>query len=346
MRFDNGWIRTVAAVALGGGLCITTTAAQPQDAGTYTTTADADGGTLPKMAEHIEIMRVVLTNAINDGAFAEQYRKDLEAAKNATRKRLAEELRQSDNGPAEAPPAPEEPAALYRSLALENFGLSRSKTFTSHTRGFYASGVGALFTTEVSTPVREVAVQQVEDAAEHDDADDAWARAQQEVRGGGRFNTTFGAVEFMSDDDERKNTRWEIDPEYVQLAIDSVIEVAAKHGLRLEGLGDDESIIVATRFSASRLGLTVPSVATRSDDHDDNGKAAAAPSVYTLVSASQLSRRAADVNVVIEVPKSVLQQLDSGAISMDELRERITITRYAKAGRRVSQFSVIAPAAR
>lgn len=339
-RDKRGWIRMAAVLALGAGLCITSTA-QPMQA------AEGDDGVgqrLSRMAEQIEIMRVVLTNAINDGAFGEQYRKDVEQAQKAARKKLAEELARADDSDAEAPEAPAPPKAptsgtvtfggdgvstYYNTVALSDhyFMSSRHDTFTSYTRGFYSSGTGVLFTTEISAPVRQVkATDEPEQSATA--AEDEWDRARAEALGSGaRPGGLIWEVGRARDD----ATQWAIDEQYVELAVQGVIEAIAKHGLRLEGVADDESIIMAMRFSADRFGFTVPTVVSTSGDEGADAEVKA--SAVTLANVARFSGRVSDLNVVVDVPKSLLLAYDAGRMSMDELRRQATITSYSKAGR-------------
>jgi hypothetical protein len=225
MMITNGrlrWAGSAGAVTLAAALV----AVPPP-----VVAADADDDPLGNVAEEVEIMRLVLARAIN-----RQFRASAAAALPGS----------PDRTTFEAANAEEADEAFRTAIAAYNLTLAR-RQFTSHTRGFYAEDVGAIFSTEVQAPVRPVRDPREPEVEEPDE----WDAAADEVRSGGT-----GGLLGNADSPWRtlttkraESVAWEIDPSCVEYAVDCVLEVLGKHGLRIASLPDDESIVVALRLN-------------------------------------------------------------------------------------------------
>lgn len=309
---------------------------------------------LSRLADHIEIMRILVAKSINEGAFSKRYSEATDKAREQAKKELAEQLQNEGGTSAKN----DRLLNVYRELAVSGrynaaFG-SESPTFTSHTRGFYAKGVGVLFTTEVSTPGRLVEVKQ--DSSQQESKapkDDAWEQAKLEAQG----HHAGAIIQELRLRDARSGGKvWEIDSEYVNDAIDGVLEAVATHGSRIVDLPEGESIIVAMRFegdqmnysrfapmamaysgdllaaqlAAEELAAAEVAEAPPAPDASDPVAVAAPSSGYTFWSSDWSSTwRNKQLQVVVQVPKSAITQFGSGAISLDGVRQRATITQYA-----------------
>ena len=148
----------LAAVLVSGAGSLALAMPQDRDPG------DRDPSDLSAMADQIEIMRVVLADSIS-APLADLYNGEVAEA--------GERLDRVGDRNLEA--------AGLTSLrdVVAAYGISDGTQFTSHTRGYYARGVGIMFSTEVCVPVRFVEQEAVIDETE---PDEEWREAQQKVR--------------------------------------------------------------------------------------------------------------------------------------------------------------------
>jgi len=209
--------------------------------------------------------------------------------------------------------------------------------FTSHTRGFYAEGIGIIFDTEVQAAVVHVEAEDAPEPAEPDE----WDAAEAAVRTGSstysRAETLYGAITSggRSAGGTPDSGVAMIDPEFVDAAIEAVIQVLGKHGQKLDALPDHESVIVGLRVTPdSSLNFAI--------DQTGAGRYTTALAVLRGVQYHQVgSRRVSPQTVVIRIPKSALPDLDRGEeVDVRALRRKATITSYASAGSKTVSYSV------
>lgn len=361
-------LRNAVMVALFAAVVAGSALAEPmQSKGGEPTTEKSN---LSRMADHIEIMRILVAKSINEGAFSARYAEAAKTAREQMKKELAAQLENKEA-------APEADARLlryYNTVAGNTYSYSfgdGTPTFTSHTRGFYATGVGVLFTTEVSVPGRLIEREPTKEPVEpQTKPDDAWQQAAREVQG--RDNPLF--LETRNRAASKSDRVWEIDSAYVDDAINGVIASVSKYGLRIADLPDGESIIVAIRFEGEQAGygmnyslpgrLSVNTVRAAQMEGElaavageEPAVAAAAPSAPSAPSPPSAttfwsngwssSWRERRQHVVIEVPKSLIKQFAAGSMSVAEVRSGATITRYSADGDDDdSPFPALAPMAR
>jgi hypothetical protein len=174
-------------------------------------------------------------------------------------------------------------------------GRSRGRQVTSNTRGFYAEGLGAIFSTEVAVPVRAVNVDEDEP-----DRADLWREAQREHEGRGSGYSSFT----VPAGDE---SHVAIDEEAMDAAIDAVIEAIGEYGVNIAGLSPDESIVVAMHFEGSGSGLLSQTGSGR----------------WLAIAGG--SRRA---TAVVRVSVADVQQYADGKYNRKTLRSRAVVTKY------------------
>lgn len=259
------------------------------------------------LAQQIDIMRLVLAKSINRG-FTELI---------------------AQRRPPEDPVAAQEAEVLAQRIgdytaALRILGRAghQKARFTSHTRGFYAEGIGVVFSSEVQTPVSEVEGEAVAREAREPDE---WSEATDEVRGraGVVFEqaTVYGVTTGRITDTEDL-VLWAIDPEFVEAAISSVLTMLAKHGLKIEALPGDEGIVVGLRLEPD-VPLTSYSVGT--------GGEYVGRLAYILANPLQHdgARRAAPMHLVIQISKRSLERFGAeDKVDVAALRREARITMY------------------
>lgn len=261
------------------------------------------------LAQQIDIMRLVLAKSINRG-FTELI---------------------AQRRPPEDRAAAQEAAVLAQRIgdytaALRVLGRAghQKARFTSHTRGFYAEGIGVVFSSEVQTPVSEL---EGEAAAKEAREPDEWSEATDEVRG--RAGGAIGLVTIYRDavttgqiTDTDEPVLWAIDPEFVEAAISSVLTMLAKHGLKIEALPGDEGIVVGLRLEPD-VPLTSYSVGT--------GGEYVGRLAYILANPLQHdgARRAAPMHLVIQISKRSLERFGAeDKVDVAALRREARITMY------------------
>ena len=265
------------------------------------------------LAEQIEIMRLVLAKSINRGFT------DL----------IAERRPQQD------PTAAQEAEVLAQRLgdhhraALRLLGVygraGHQKTqFTSHTRGFYAEGIGVVFSSEVQTPVSELEGEAAVKAAREPDE---WNEAADEISGRaggaiGRVTVNWDAVTTAQFADTDDPVLWAIEPEFVEAAISSVLTMLGKHGLKIEALPEDEGIVVGLRLEPD-APLTSYSVGAVNEQ--------VAELAYILRNRTLHAgaRRAAPMHLVIQISKRSLERFGAqDEVDVAALRHEARITMY------------------
>ena len=259
------------------------------------------------LAQQIDIMRLVLAKSINRG-FTELI---------------------AQRRPPEDPVEAQETEVLAQRIgdytaALRVLGRAghQKARFTSHTRGFYAEGIGVVFSSEVQTPVSEVEGEAAAKAAREPDE---WTEATDEVRGraGGVYGraTVYGVITGRITDTEDL-VLWVIDPEFVEAAISSVLTMLAKHGLKIEALPGDEGIVVGLRLEPD-VPLTSYSVGT--------GGEYVGQLAYIWANRVQHdgARRAAPMHLVIQISKRSLGRFGAeDKVDVAALRREARITMY------------------
>ncbi|MBL1218398.1 MAG: hypothetical protein D8M59_13000 [Planctomycetes bacterium] len=300
---------------------------------------------LAVMGEQIDIMRLVLTRSINE-QYAGMLKKVADEAERARRKALGQqdegETDPSDKSAAEAPPDSSEylrylsqtgqssdSYVTYYGNDLWSTGVPSVSTlygsqYTSHTRGFYTTGFGVFFTTEVSTPT--VMVIENRDSTEQVEPDE-WDRAAREVQG--RGSGGYSAPSVFGETDRTKTIRkWQIADEYVDAGVDAIIAALQEYGLRLDQLPGNETIAVGLRFEP---GLTLPVMTdnetTAPEPTTQSGAAPNALRAYVVSSMGSV-QRASVRHVVIQIAKSDLSRFQSGQLDREGLRSRVTVTEY------------------
>ncbi len=269
--------------------------------------ADDEPVQMIELAQQIDIMRLVLAKSINRG-FAELI----------AQRRPPEDRAAAQEAAVLAQRAGDYVAALG---AFARVGHQKTQ-FTSHTRGFYAEGIGVVFSSEVQTPVSEVEGEAATKAAREPDE---WSAAADEVRGGaggsGRASRYWDAVTTAQSADSDDLVLWAIDPEFVEAAIGSVLTMLGKHGLKIEALPGDESIVVGLRLEPD-VPLTSYSVGTG----EQVGHLA-----YILANRVQHdgARRAAPKHLVIQISKRSLERFGAeDEVDVAALRREARITMY------------------
>ena len=192
---------------------------------------------------------------------------------------------------------------IYSSVS----GYSSLNSSTSNTRGFRIPGQGAIFTLDVSVPAKPVeTTDEVED--EKADADDDWEQASNEASGRlANAYKLYGQV-LRSSGEKVKQTVLVIEPEAVDAVINAVVKSVASHGLKIKGLDDDDSMVVAMQLEGNRI---------ISSSGETNRL------FFTSTSSGSAQQR-----VIIEIDCSVLGRYADGRIDLDAVRSRAKITSY------------------
>lgn len=180
-----------------------------------------EGEKVTRIAEQVEIMRVVLTKELNRGGrpLAEMVRRKGEAGVTASPSGLGE-LFTTD-------------VALSNEMGLL-MGRSMAGQRTSHTRGFYAPGIGAWFSTELKVPFERV------EKIEADE--DLWEQARKQVHSG---ESEEKVSKFAG---RRTVYQLRLQQAAIDAAVETVLSTLKRYGQKLEDLPAHESIVVALQF--------------------------------------------------------------------------------------------------
>lgn len=176
------------------------------------------------------------------------------------------------------------------------------------TRGFRVPGQGVIFTLDVRVPAKQVeSTDEVED--EKADADDDWEQASNEASGRSSNAYTIYKQVLGSSGEKLKQSVLVIDPEAVDAVIKAVIKSVSQHGLKIKGLDDDDSIVVAMQLVGNRI-------------ISSSGE----PNRLFLTRWS--TGATARLRVIIEIDCSVLGRYADGKFDLDAVRSRAKITSY------------------
>ncbi len=306
------WMQRVTLVTLAAGVLCTAVIARPMQ------NAEESGASkLSQLADQINIMRVLITKSINEGPFAERYNEAATAAASARAKKALDAQAESE----QAMNTDDAQLAIARLQGLVYSSTQGRTSFTSHTRGFYADGVGVLFSTEVRVPVRQIQVEPQEDESGSDEVNE-WDEAAAEARGTNRIR---GLVSGTRSHDDAPKTSWVIDQSYVDDAIAGVTEKIARFGSNVSALPNTESFIVALRCEPDGSSSSWPTLM----DSQNEGNAALTYSNLATVN-WRGSGSAATWHVVVQIPMSLVQNYDSGAITLEQLRDGTTVTQITQ----------------
>ena len=186
-------------------------------------------------------------------------------------------------------------------------GYSNVGSITSNTRGFRVPGLGVIFPLDVSVPAKQVeTTDEVED--EKADADDDWEQARNEASG--RLSNAYTIYNKIlgSKGEKLKQSVLVIEPKAVDAVIKAVVKSVASYGLKIEGLDNDDSIVVAMQLEGNRI---------ISSSGETNRL------FFTSTSSGSARQR-----VIIEIDCSVLGRYADGRIDLDAVRSRAKITSY------------------
>lgn len=192
---------------------------------------------------------------------------------------------------------------IYRTVS----GFSTLSYHTSNTRGFRVPGQGVIFTLDVTVPAKQVEMEAV-DEDEQADAEDDWEQARNEASGrASNAYTIFNQVRVVSVENQ-KQYELVIEPEAMDAVIKAVVKSVSLHGLKIKGLDDDDSIVVAMQLEGNRI---------ISPSGERN-----------LLIFTGRSLGSARQRVIIEIDRSVLGRYADGKIDLDAVRSRAKITSY------------------
>ncbi|MCH7572308.1 MAG: hypothetical protein IH891_05280 [Planctomycetes bacterium] len=210
-------------------------------------------------------------------------------------------------------------ASLVYALAVSRY--STLNFHTSNTRGFRIPGQGVIFTLDVSVPARQVEIEAV-DKKEQADADDDWEQARNEASGRSANAYALYTRNLVVSGEKPKQYETVIEPEAVDAVIKAVIKSVSRYGLKIQGLDDDDSIVVAMQLEGNRI-IQSSGVVNR----------------LILTGRSSGSAR---LRVIIEIDGSVLRRYADGKIDLDAVRSRAKITSYTD-GKSSLTTSIIQP---
>ena len=186
-------------------------------------------------------------------------------------------------------------------------GYSTLSNNTSNTRGFRVPGQGVIFALDVSVPAKQVeTTDEVEE--EKADADDDWEQASNEASGRSSNAYKLYSQVLLSSGENLKQTELVIEPEAVDAVIKAVVKSVASHGLKIKGLDDDDSIVVAMQLEGNRI----------------IGSSGETNRLFFTSTSSGSARQ----RVIIEIDYSVLGRYADGKIDLDAVRSRAKITSY------------------
>jgi len=213
--------------------------------------------------------------------------------------------------------------SLLSGLTLSTSGAGGS--VVTHSRGFQAPGLGALFSIDAQVPTVQADAPEMTDDPEPD-RDDAWERVKRQLQTGRKetdetdplLGTIHDRSALLLTTLGRANQRaWTLDPEAMQAVTDAVLETLATHGRRIRDLKDRDPITVAIHFTPTN---TTPFISGTLVDADDG--TAPWSNWVDIYGASQ----APPQRVVIQIPFGDLQALNGGG--GDQLHRTASIHRY------------------
>jgi hypothetical protein len=197
-----------------------------------------------------------------------------------------------------------------------------------HSRAFHVPESGVFLALDAALPL--VAREEVvpEDDEPEVAGDDEWERIRRELKGGAAGSPEGSLYRRLRISTPRQDL--EIDPRAIDQVVDAVLQTVARHGVRVEGLGQHDAITVALRITGkSRMWTSdvhpdAPDLfSTTIEPPKQPGKEINQGNFATYV----LSAQHAEVkpqNLVIRIAVADL----AGQPSAERLRQRARINRY------------------
>jgi hypothetical protein len=197
--------------------------------------------------------------------------------------------------------------------------LWASESTVQHSRAFHVPDAGLFLTLDASLPLvaREVVASDDEPEGA---TDDEWERIRRELRGdlpsapgAGLYHLRLSAP--------RQDL--EIDPKAIDKVVDGVLQTVARHGVRVEGLGQQDTITVALRLTGKhRAWLQDVEEGEPADLVAPDGEAPVTRtfSAYVLATGHETKPQ----NLVIRIAVADL----AGQPTLERLRQRARINRY------------------
>lgn len=205
---------------------------------------------------------------------------------------------------------------------VSSFGASSS---VEHSDGFHVPGMGALFTLELTLPTRELEAEPDAEEQEPRD-DDEWEAARLEALGVSKRSP--GSFEYVAGTSlgkirELRSKRFEIDPEAIDRVVDGVLRTLGRHGRRIRGLGQNDSITVALRLRASS-DSPLSYVVTDTEAGDDDAE----PAIVNWSTPFLIGANTPDQRVVVRLRLSDLAGYIDDLPDSRDLRQRALVHRY------------------
>lgn len=144
-------------------------------------------------------------------------------------------------------------AAAPRALSYSGM-FSNDSIYTSYTRGYYANGIGVLYSTEANIPVKPI--EKSKEAGEEvkpnkaDKSEDLWeSTADQVNRNDG--DHVLGDILARVDRGDKDSPKFEFDDRYINALTDAVFDTIGTYGEKLTQMQGQDSFVIAIRLSAS-----------------------------------------------------------------------------------------------
>jgi hypothetical protein len=211
---------------------------------------------------------------------------------------------------------------------------SGGATTVDHSNGFHVPGTGAVLTVEMHVPVETVAVREEgEDAAGPEEQEDDWKAMEQAVRSGqdvepeGEEGTGEWAVtvqEWQRRSPGAAAAVVRLDEKAVEKAVTAVLSTLAKHGARLEGLGDGESVTVCLDLEG---GDGWPGASYFRPTAVDPSIGLGYPEAYGWY-LQNAGRQTPHQRITIQIGRAGLRDLASTGGGAEQARERARVHRY------------------
>ena len=192
-------------------------------------------------------------------------------------------------------------------------GTGAFSSFASDSRGHYVPGHGAVFSLQVIVPSKAVDAESKKDETETGDGDDLWSQAEREASG----RTDILYVQALVTNKSTPSKVIIRDEQAIERAIDAVIEAVGRHGTKIEGIDDGDSIIVALDVRGGAVQV-----------NDSPGAVAGGATLSYSLFSTVAQNGAGEEHIVIEVAMEDIGRYAGKRIDLDGLREKARITRY------------------
>lgn len=219
----------------------------------------------------------------------------------------------------------DEPMTLRRNgLDTGNFvtTLWANESTVQHSRAFHVPEVGLFLTLDAALPVIEREPDPREDEEPDGATDDEWERARRELRGD--LNVAGGFYHLRVNEPGKA---FEIDPQAIDKLVDGVLQTVARHGTRVEGLGQHDTITVCVRLTGrSRAwlhdvaGEEEPKDLPKQKDGDEEQTYTRSFSAYVLAAPQDVKAQ----NLTLRIAVADL----AGQPTLERLRQRARVNRY------------------